>query len=305
MAWYLGSKVGRSTSFSSTDLAVSAFLALREAFFDDRARPKTYELRDKAQTQDDPLDEYIAEQVLAGISSVRCEKATGPLVSPDLCLVRGTEGQSMTRAQLLDTSRVLAIEVKKIERAANGKVARPTGMDYNTTPPCGIVRVYDLDRNPIDIRCYYLFICQESAGRRTYKVTGLALVDGSALNEDFEYYLSIVGERQKLINLGTYGDGADRQRPMVIFSNPLGAEELDHHASLVHMIDGLRDRRLKLAHDLRRVTKDGDERIFKCHRLASDVRATHERKVIDGFPTPRRRAATQSRGRFTVPVRSR
>jgi hypothetical protein len=44
-----------------TDLSVEAFLALRNRFFDSGATPKPYSLRDKLNTQDDPLDEYICK----------------------------------------------------------------------------------------------------------------------------------------------------------------------------------------------------------------------------------------------------
>ena len=45
---------------------------------------------------------------------------------------------------------------------------------------------------------------------------------------------SLAGERTKEIGLGTYGDGANRNRPMVIFANPLGSDVLDRKITLVH-----------------------------------------------------------------------
>ena len=47
-----------------------------------------------------------------------------------------------------------------------------------------------------------------------------AVVDGNILNDDFNLYLSITGERTKRIGLGTFSDGVDRARPMLIFANP-------------------------------------------------------------------------------------
>jgi hypothetical protein len=65
-------------------------------------------------------------------------------------------------------------------------------------------------------------------------LSALALCDGNLLNRDFAYYLSVVGERTKQIGLGTYSDGANRSRPMLIFANPLGIAPLDHSVTLVH-----------------------------------------------------------------------
>jgi hypothetical protein len=47
-----------------------------------------------------------------------------------------------------DVRRIVGIEVKKLERAKNGQIARPSGLDYNTTPPCGRLRVYDAYNRP-------------------------------------------------------------------------------------------------------------------------------------------------------------
>ena len=57
-------------------------------------------------------------------------------------------------------------------------------------------------------------------------ITAFALVDGNLLNEDFDLYLGVTGERTKRIGLGTFADGADRARPMLIFGNPLGIPQL-------------------------------------------------------------------------------
>jgi hypothetical protein len=46
---------------SKSDLAVETFLLLRNTFFDKKRKPLSFPLRDKRNTQDDPLDEYISE----------------------------------------------------------------------------------------------------------------------------------------------------------------------------------------------------------------------------------------------------
>ena len=74
-----------------------------------------------------------------------------------------------------------------------------------------------------------MFVCLEQApGTENVMLSALALVDGNVLNEDFALYLSVTGERTKRIDLGTFSDGADRNRPMLIFSNPLGIPERQH-----------------------------------------------------------------------------
>ncbi len=44
-----------------TDLTVEAFFLLRNKFFDAKGNPVSFPLRDKRNTQDDPLDEHISE----------------------------------------------------------------------------------------------------------------------------------------------------------------------------------------------------------------------------------------------------
>jgi hypothetical protein len=147
----------------ATDLTAEAFLLLREAFFERRATPTPYQLRDKRNMQDDPFDEYVHKILNEGLPSVVVEKATGPLISPDLALMRLGLCKGISRAVLKsELNRIAAIEVKKLERTASGGIARASGMDFNTTPPCGTVRVYDSDRNAVDIRGFYLFVCQEA-----------------------------------------------------------------------------------------------------------------------------------------------
>ena len=148
----------------ASDLAVAAFLILRDAFFSAGATPKPYRLRDKRNTQDDPFDEYVHRLLSRGLPpDTRCVRAPGPLITPDLVVLRPTACRGVQRSILAsDPSRIAALEVKKLQRAPRGAVARASGMDYNTTPPCGTVRVYDAGGAPLDIRGFYLFACQVS-----------------------------------------------------------------------------------------------------------------------------------------------
>lgn len=283
-----------------TDLPALAFIALRKRFFDDEGTPIPFDLRDKLNTQDDPLDEFLAQRVLTELPDVTCCPAPGPLIAPDTVLHK----PNVSRVD--DLRQIVGIEVKKLERTAQGGVARASGLDYNTTPPCGRIRIYDAHGAPVPIRAFYLFICLEPAptGWRRMIISTLALVDGNALNEDFDLYLGITGEREKRIGLGTFADGADRTRPMLIFGNPLGIREFDHAATLVHSDHALSDSSLELtkAYALRRSVSGGGYREFSCYRSASDFQGRPVTTLIDPFPTPTRDTRTRPRGRFTLPL---
>jgi len=213
-----------------TDLTIEAFTILREHFFNQKGMPKSFPLREKRNTQDNPLDEYICGMLRNHLQDSECVPSPGPLISPDLVLFRPSQCNGVPRAALRnDLTRIVGIEIKKLERTKSGSVARQSGLDYNTTPPCGTIRVYAANDNPLDIRGFYLFVCQEQepGAENTYQLSALALCDGNMLNEDFDLYLSAVGQREKEIGLGTYGNGANRHRPMFIFADPLGTPELD------------------------------------------------------------------------------
>jgi len=296
-----------SEPMGGCDLAAVAFLALRRAFFTEQATPKPYRLRDKRNTQDDPFDEYVHKLLSQGLSpDTECIRAPGPLVTPDLVLVRAAACKGVPRQLLVsDTSRIIALEVKKLERTRGGPVARASGMDYNTTPPCGTVRIYDSAGNPLDIPGFYLFVCQEPRKGRAheFQLTSLAVCDGNLLNSDFQYYLSVVGRRTKEVGLGTYGNGANRNRPMLIFANPLGAAQLDHSVTLVHRRDNLARTTGALAKVgvIRRSMQSGGTNAFHCYRLRADVQSGHRAfDITDPFPTAARTEATQPRGRFRL-----
>jgi len=180
-------------------------------------------------------------------------------------------------------------------------------MDYNTTPPCGTVRVYDSASRALDIRGFYLFVCQEALKDtpQQFRLSALALCDGNVLNADFAYYLSIVGLRTKQVRLGTYGNGANRTRPMLIFANPLGVSALDHHATLVHGRADLQaeNARLRRVGVIRRTNRAGGTDQFHCYRLDADQREDRGSfDLLDPFPTLSRTEATQPRGRFRINI---
>jgi hypothetical protein len=291
----------------TTDLTTESFLVFRSSFYGKNAKPRHYRLRDERNTQDDPLDEYIQRLLSDQLpADVDCLKAPGPLITPDFVVLRPEVCKKAKRVTLTSNlTHIAAIEVKKLERTQNGAVARPSGMDYNTTPPCGTVRVYDSSGAALDIRGFYLFVCQEpvrdQGGR--YQLSALVLCDGDLLNEDFDYYLSIVGERVKEIGLGTYGNGANRTRPMLIFSNPLSTQQLDHHITLIHSRNDLEKEvsQLRQVGIIKRSIHQGGTKAFYCYRLADDVPKDYRPfDLLDPFPLPARTEKTQPRGRFRL-----
>jgi len=301
---------------SAPDLSVEVFLSLRRRFFRPDATPRPFRLREKRNTQDDPLDEHICDVLENDLQNdISVARAPGPLVTPDMVVHRPTLCNSTSKDKLrTDSTAVIGLEVKKLQRGSSGNVARASGMDYNTTPPCGTMRIRDRRREVLDVRGFYLFVCQEEVtGKQgSYKLTGLVLCDGNMLNEDFAYYLSVVGRRSKEIDLGTFGDGANRVRPMLIFANPLGAQFLDHHSTLIHPRVDLQteDSSLVRVGSIERAVagdRDRGTRVFHCYRDRSSLSEHTQHAVpfrhIDPFPTPRRSRTTVPRGRFILDVR--
>jgi hypothetical protein len=295
-----------SDSFHAQDLPAEGFLSLRKYFYDERGEKIAFSLRDKLNTQDDPFDELIAQILARGVGGARCIPATGPLITPDMVLIRDGISLGNVGEMSSELSAIVGIEVKKVERSSSGRVARSTGLDYNTTPPCGTIRVYLESNDELNIRGFYLFACLEQTEdpRGNLIVSAINLCDGNILNEDFDYYLSIVGEREKEIGLGTYANGADRKRPMVIFANPLGSDQLDLKATLLHPSDDL-DKEfpdLIKVYSIVRNIPGGGKRQFSGYMFATDVPDNQEVvELVDPFPSPtRRQTRTQGRGKFIV-----
>lgn len=289
---------------TSLDLSVQIFLILREHFFDPYGKPKPFKLRDKMSTQDDPLDEYLYT-LLKGKLNCESIKAS-PLVSPDMVFYdkEALESSMFEERTCEDLSKILALEVKKLNKTSSGSVARKSGLDYNTTPPCGKIRIYTQQDEPFDIRAFYLFVCQEEREKNVQEITSMTLCDGNALNMDFSLYVSTVEKREKEIELGTYTDGLNRHRPMFVFANPLGLSEMLQNSTLIHSAENLNEKtdKLEKVFKLLRSGRDGSH-IFWCYRLTDDVPRGHKVGEINDFPTPSGRTKeTQSRGRLRLPL---
>lgn len=293
---------------------------MRHRLADPSGAPLPFTLRPKASTQDDPFDVYLCE-LLGEAFPGRVQGAPGPLISPDMVVVAADVEPSA--ATTLDTTRACGLEIKRFEKLSS----RSTGMDFNTTPPCGTIRVYNSSFQKIEIPGFYAFAVVEIIGRKS-AVTTLALVDGGAINSDKALYDLAVSPRTKEIDLGSYGDGMNRQRPMYVFPNPLSWDWLAGRMALIHRRgdiagDGLvRVARIQrkvpaFPNDSTHVGGDGFTEVtsgvvpaastaeFHCYLVEQDAtRFGFDGDIVtftDPFRVPKTRvAATSQRGRFIL-----
>lgn len=289
---------------TSNDLSARAFVVLRRHLFDHDGVSRPFALRDKRQTQDDPLDEYLHAVLAQELEStdLRVQRAPGPLITPDIVLFSPEVlSDQLTSREPIPRSTAVGIEVKKLQRTASGRVARATGLDFNTTPPSEQIIVWHGSKERAEIPSSYLFVVLEAVDHE-YAITALVMCDGAVLNDDVDLYRRIVGERTKEIGLGSYGDGVDRQRPMLIFSNPLSVAEFDAVPTLISSSDTLvaANTDLRLVGTLERTRGDGSTATFFCYRAAEDASKSDPFELRDPFPTPARTEQTQARGRFRL-----
>lgn len=288
------------------NLALKTFNVLRNCFFDETGTPRKFHLREKQNTQDDPFDEYISIILNQGLKGqgAHCQKSSGPLISPDMAVYKENIDLSDPHIEN-NPNEIIGIEVKKLERGENGRIARSTGLDYNSTPPCGRIRIYSNDDRAIIIKSFYLFACLEKTSDESNFVSAMTLCDGSILNDDFDLYTQITGAREKGINLGTYGDGANRNRPMLIFCNPLGSQLLDNKITLISEVDLLKEYgNIGLVWDFSRKSTNGIDHIFHVYQDKRDILTGYiPTKVENPFPMPKKRVKeTQGRGHFRLMI---
>ena len=290
------------TEQEARDLVAASFVALAEEFFQPDGQPRPFHLRDKKNTQDDPFDELVIEVLNRRLpADIRVISSGKKLVSPDLVVARPEESRLLEAGgRDFDTTKIAAIEVKKVNPTQDGEAARGKGIDYNSTPPCATVRIEAANGNSLRVPAFYLFVLlvpQENE----QNMKSMALVAGAAINQDTDLYDSITGIRQKKIGLGTFGDGYDRQRPMLVFANPLGWSWTMGEATLIHTRDDLaQEQAIVRVREVRLSATDGSMHVFWCYRR-DDGRQSVEPTAINPFPTPDRRTAeTNPRGKFKV-----
>ena len=285
------------------DLGGAVFAALAAEFYSPGGEPLPFKLRDKRQTQDDPFDEHIGIILRQRLpDEMRVFLSGKPLVSPDLIVARPEESRHLLQGGGdLDSRHIIGIEVKKLNWSASG-TGRASGMDYNSTPPCSTVKIEADNGALLRVAAFYLYVVLQPAAGNQLVVSSLALVSGAILNEDVELYDRITGIRQKVIGIGSYGDGLDRQRPMLVFANPLGWPWLVGHATLLHPAQEIESEQdVIMRRRMYRITREGVSREFFCYRMTGETPEGPEPNVTEPFPTPRnRRTETIQRGRFKI-----
>lgn len=188
-----------------SNLVPKVFYKLCKHFFIEDGHKCRFHLPYKETVVSDPFVEYLSKNVFNNkfkINKKPVKTIVAPShVSPDLVFYTG------------DVENIFGLEVKTTKQVSGD-------MNFNSTPPCGRVVVEIGDVETI-IPCYYLVVQLEEI-EKEYEIGTMAMIDGDFINKDFDLYKEATGIREKRIDLGTYGDGMDRQRPMFVFPNPLG-----------------------------------------------------------------------------------
>jgi len=176
-------------------------------FYEDGTRAK-FKLESKSISVSDPFVEYLEKEVLIKLKKIKYIVA--PLhISPDLAFYE--------EENKLDN--IFGIEVKTSKNKSGD-------INFNSTPPCGKI-IIEVDEKEETVSSYYLFVQLSPLDEEnSFEIGTMMLIDGDFINSDFDLYLEAIGIREKRIDLGSYGDGMDRQRPMFVFPNPLGISGL-------------------------------------------------------------------------------
>jgi hypothetical protein len=304
------------------DLLAAAFVVLARAFFESGsglAHPRGQSpLPPKANTQDDPFDVRVGELLDAGLTSVRgrpteIARAAGPLISPDLVAVDRRDALAAltgppTPLPEQPVPWALALEVKKLNWKQGATVVRSGGLDYNSTPPTPVARVVAPGlHESLPLPASYLFaILKPDSVGRGFLITGMVMCSGSALDASDVEYLRATGSRNKRINLGSYGDGMDRVRPMYVFPNPLSVQGWSTTATLISERPDLETEypQLRRLGSIERtvIAPPAPTRRFSYYRLDAHVLdGVAPIDLVDPFQrVATRTEATAGRGRFVL-----
>ena len=116
----------------------------------------------------------------------------------------------------------------------------------------------------------------------------MTMIHGDFINSDFELYKEAIGVRTKKIDLGSYGDGMDRQRPMFVFPNPLN-------------IPGIRGERSTLISKEEYGTKDLGK-VAELNRLNGEKFFAYQtvRQLTGPFTSVNRSTETRKRSKLKI-----
>lgn len=256
------------------------FYILCEHFFSEDGTKRKFKLSSKTTVVSDPFVEYLDENIFSKIkfkkNKIHCIVAPSH-ISPDLAFYEDENGT---------TDNLFGIEVKT-SKSKSGDI------NFNSTPPCGKI-LLEVNGEDAIVPSYYLFVQLTSSNDtedNMFEIGTMMLIDGDFINSDFELYLEATGVREKRIDLGSYGDGMDRQRPMFVFPNPLG-------------IPGVRSERSTLISKNRYASFECDDEIGMVAILNRDGQKFFAyqavRKLSGPFVNVSRSTATKSRIKLKV-----
>lgn len=270
----------------SSSLLPRVFYTICKHFFAEDGTKLRFNLTTKSTVVSDPFVEYLDENVFSNIKPISgrvVQSIVAPShLSPDLAFY---EEKKTKKSKI--PNELFGIEVKT-SKSKSGDI------NFNSTPPCGKV-VVDVNGEEKIIPCYYFFVqltpLEEDEEDNMFEIGTMMLVDGDFINSDFDLYLEATGVREKRIDLGSYGDGMDRQRPMFVFPNPLG-------------IAGIRSERSTMISKDRFKTVDYEDEIGMVATVNRDGQEFFAyqavRKLTGPFVNVTRSTSTKSRNKLKV-----
>lgn len=196
----------------------------RHFFYEDGTKHK-FKIENKSTVVSDPFVDYLDQNVFTNMGHI--EHIIAPShISPDLAFYVNWKENGF------DPVGLFGIEVKTSKSKA-------CDINFNSTIPCGNI-VVEVEEDEKIIPCYYLFVQfdEVSEENNEFEIAKMMLVDGDFINSDFDLYLEATGIREKKINIGSYGDGMDKQRQMFMFPNPLRISGIrSERSTLITKID--------------------------------------------------------------------
>ena len=292
---------------SAPDIPTLVFLALRDLLFDAQGKPVIFSAVQTGNVQGDWLDTHLTNRLELALAAQGYEiEKSGKNTSPDFAVFRSAlVNQPINKATAVSLTDITAFEVKKLQSTENKTNREGGDVDYNSTPPCGLVLVYDQPgTHAFTVRGFYIFLVVNPVAGQSdaFAASSLVVCDGNALNADHDLYLRVVAPRSKEIGLGTYGDGAIRNRPFVLFPHPLSVQWLRGSATLIHS-----DSHLPAASGLNRVSMIERKNLttaltvpFCCYQtLADSARFIGPPYEVNPFKTPSKRR-DGSRGKLKL-----
>jgi hypothetical protein len=256
-------------------ILASVFLSLCKHFFSEDGTKNRFTLPERTGNVDDPFVEYLAKNVFVDIDFHHI--MAPPLVSPDMAFFRSRE-------------EIFGLEIKTVKNITSG-------INFNSTPPCGRILI-EIDNIESEVPCYYLFVQLDEHGGEQ-EIGHMMMVDGNFINKDFDLYLAAVGEREKRIDLGTYKDGMDRQRPMFVFPNPLSIKGLRaERSTLISSINFGEQKRnyYEQVSLVAKIRREIEEPTFYAYQAV--------RQLVNPIETPDRKTATKIRNKLKVSMQS-